>query len=136
MMFVVIKIITQELEIKSNFKQRLEFICKFFHIKPTIINGNIRKIDKTNLSYIEPHRIIVEDTTFLAFNYSTDIYVGSLNKKIQLVELKDYWNFSKDLYTHNIFSDKTIESIQDDYIWNKENDKNKNKGKDDYEIDM
>lgn len=136
MMFVVIKIITQELEIKSNFKQRLEFICKFFHIKPTIINGNIRKIDKTNLSYIEPHRIIVEDTTFLAFNYSTDIYVGSLNKKIQLVELKDYWNFSKDLYTHNIFSDKTIESIQDDYIWNKENDKNKNKGKDDYEIGM
>ena len=50
------------------------------------------------------------------------------------MELKDYWNFSKDLYTHNIFNDKTIESIQDDYIWNKENDKNKNKGKDDYEI--
>ena len=135
-MFVVIKIITQELEIKSNFKQRLEFICEFCHIKPTIINGSIRKIDKTNLSYIEPHRVIVKDTTFLAFNYSTDIYVGSLNKKIQLVELKDYWNFSKDLYTHNIFSDKTIESIQDDYIWNKENDKNKNKGKDDYEIEM
>ena len=134
MMFVVIKIITQELEIKSNFKQRLEFICKFFHIKPTIINVSIRKIDKTNLSY--PHRVIVKDTTFLAFNYSTDIYVGSLNKKIQLVELKDYWNFSKDLYTHNIFSDKTIESIQDDYIWNKENNKNKNKEKDDYEIGM
>ena len=136
MVFVVIKIITQELEIESNLKQRLEFICEFCHIKPTIINGSIRKIDKTNLSYIEPHKIIVKDTTFLAFNYSTDIYVGSLNKKIQLVELKDYWNFSKDLYTHNIFSDKTIESIQDNYIWNKENDKNKNKGKDDYEIGM
>ena len=134
MVFVVIKIITQELEIESNLKQRLEFICEFCHIKPTIINGSIRKIDKTNLSYIEPHKIIVKDTTFLVFNYSTDIYVGSLNKKIQLVELKDYWNFSKDLYTHNIFSDKTIESIQDDYIWNKENDKNKNKEKNDYEI--
>lgn len=132
----MIKIITQELEIKSNFKQRLEFICKFFHIKPAIINDSIRKIDKTNLSYIEPHRVIVKDTTFLAFNYSTDIYIGSLNKKIQLVELKDYWNFSKDLYTYNIFNDKTIESIQDDYIWNKENDKNKNKEKDDYEIGM
>lgn len=136
MMFVVIKIITQELEIESNLKQRLGFIREFCHIKPTIINVSIRKIDKTNLSYIEPHRVIVEDTTFLAFNYSTDIYVGSLNKKIQLVELKDYWNFSKDLYTHNIFNDKAIESIQDDYIWNKENDKNKNKGKDDYEIGM
>lgn len=31
-------------------------------------------------------------------------------------ERENYWNFSKDLYTHNIFSDKTIESIQDDYI--------------------
>ena len=134
MVFVVIKIITQELEIESNLKQWLEFICEFCHIKPTIINGSIRKIDKTNLSYIEPHRIIVKDTTFLAFNYSTDIYVGSLNKKIQIVELEDYWKFSKDLYTHNIFSDKTIESIQDDYIWNKENDKGKEK--DDYEIEM
>ena len=136
MVFVVIKIITQELEIESNLKQRLEFIWEFCHIKPTIINGSIRKIDKTNLSYIEPHKIIVKDTTFLVFNYSTDIYVGSLNKKIQLVELKDYWNFSKDLYTHNIFSDKTIKSIQDDYIWNNENDKNKNKEKNDYEIGM
>ena len=132
----MIKIITQELEIESNLKQRLEFIREFCHIKPTIINGSIRKIDKTNLSYIESHRVIVKDTTFLAFNYSTDIYVGSLNKKIQRVELKDYWNFPKDLYTHNILSDKTIESIQDDYIWNKENDQNKNKGKDDYEIGM
>ena len=50
-------------------------------------------------------------------------------------EREDYWNFSKDLYTHNIYSDKTIESIQDDYIWNKENNKNKDKGKDDYEIE-
>ena len=32
--------------------------------------------------------------------------------------------------------DKTIESIQEDYIWNKENDKDKDKGKDDYEIGM
>ena len=94
MVFVVIKIITQELKIESNLKQRLEFIWEFCHIKPTIINGSIRKIDKTNLFYIEPHKIIVKDTTFLVFNYSTDIYVGSLNKKIQLVELKDYWNFS------------------------------------------
>ncbi len=86
----MIKFTTQELEMESNLKQRIEFICEFCHIKPTIINGSIRKIDKTNLSYIEPHRVIVKDTTFLEFNYSTDIYVGSLNKKIQLVELEDY----------------------------------------------
>lgn len=132
----MVNIIKKEISLEESLKKKIEFICEFAKVQPTIINGSIRKIDKTNLSYIEPHKIIVKDTTFLAFNYSTDIYVGSLNKKIQLVELKDYWNFSKDLYTHNIFSDKTIESIQDDYIWNKENDKNKNKEKNDYEIGM
>lgn len=90
MVFVVIKFITQKLEVDSNLKQRLEFICEFCHIIPTIKNGSTKKIDKTYLSYIEPHRIIVKDTTFLAFNYSTDIYVGSLNKKFQLVKLEDY----------------------------------------------
>ena len=90
MVFVVIKIITQELEIESNLKQRLEFICEFCHIKPTIINGSIRKIDKTNLSYIEPHKIIVKDTTFLAFNYSNEIFIENLSNKIKLSELEDY----------------------------------------------
>ena len=86
----MIKFTTQELEMGSSLKHRIEFICEFCYIKPTIINGSIIKIDKTNLSYIESHRIIVKGTTFLAFNYSVDIYVGNPNKKIQLVELEDY----------------------------------------------
>ena len=86
----MIKIIEQEISFDDSLKKKLEFICDFCNTTPKFINGSIRKIDKTNLSYIEPHKIIVKDTTFLAFNYSTDIYVGSLNKKIQLVELEDY----------------------------------------------
>ena len=49
-------------------------------------------------------------------------------------EREDYWKVSKDMYEHGIFSDDTIESIKDDYIWNKENDKHKDKGRDDFEI--
>ena len=63
------KIIKQELEFEECLKQRLEFICEFCHIKPTIINGSIRKIEKTNISYIEPHRVIIKNITFLVFNY-------------------------------------------------------------------
>ena len=86
----MVNIIKEELSLEESLRKKIEFICDFTNNKPTIINGSIRKIDKTNLSYIEPHKIIVKDTTFLAFNYSTDIYVGSLNKKIQLMELEDY----------------------------------------------
>ena len=49
-------------------------------------------------------------------------------------EREDYWEFSKDLYEHGIFSDETIESIQDDYKWSKDSDKNKEYDKDDFEI--
>ena len=31
------------------------------------------------------------------------------------------------MYEHGIFNDDTIESIKDDYVWNKENDKHKKK---------
>lgn len=33
------------------------------------------KLDKTNLSYIEPHRVILKDITLLSLNYSHDVYV-------------------------------------------------------------
>ena len=90
MVFVVIKIITQELEIESNLKQRLEFICEFSKVTPTFINGSIRKIEKTNISYIEPYRVIIKNVTFLVFNYSNDVYVSNLSKKIKLSELEEY----------------------------------------------
>lgn len=88
----MINIIKQEIEMEKSLKQRLEFICNFCKITPIIINGSIRKIDKSNLQYVEPHRIIIKDITFLAFNYSNDIYIKNLSNKIKLTELEDYIN--------------------------------------------
>ena len=84
------KIIKEELRFEENLKKRLEFICEFSKVTPTFVNGSIRKIEKTNISYIEPHRIIINDITFLAFNYSTEIYIKNLSKKIQITELESY----------------------------------------------
>ena len=56
-----------------------------------IIKEELR-FEKTNISYIEPHRVIVKDTTFLVFNYSNDVYISNLAKKIKLSELEDYIN--------------------------------------------
>ena len=86
----MIKIIEQEIEMDTCLKQKLEFICDFCNTTPTIINGSIRKLDKTNLTYIEPHKVIIKNITFLVFNYSTDIYIKNLNNKIQLSELENY----------------------------------------------
>lgn len=69
----MINIIRQEIGVEKSLKKKLKFICSFCNTKFKILNGSIRKIDKTNLSYIEPYRIIIKDITFLAFNYSTDL---------------------------------------------------------------
>ena len=90
----MINIVTKELEFEEDLKKRIEFICDFCNTTPTIINGNIRNIDKTNLSYIEPHRIIIKGITFLAFNYSRTLFVGNLSNKL---ELKDLESFIKQL---------------------------------------
>ena len=86
----MINIVKKELEFDDELKKKIEFICSFCNTTPTIINGNIRKIDRTNLSYIEPHRIIINNTTFLAFNYSNEIFIENLSNKIKLSELEDY----------------------------------------------
>ena len=83
-------IIKEELQFEESLKQRLEFICEFSKVTPTFINGSIRKIEKTNISYIEPHRVIIKDITFLVFNYSSDVYISNLVNKIHLSELEEY----------------------------------------------
>ena len=86
----MVNIIKEEISLEESLKKKIEFICEFVKVQPTIINGSIRKIDKTNLTYIEPHMIIINNITFLAFNYSNEIFIENLSNKIKLSELENY----------------------------------------------
>lgn len=86
----MVNVTKEKLEIDKDLKKKIEFICSFCNTTPTIINGNIRKINKTNLNYIEPHRIIIKGITFLAFNYSNEIFIENLSKNIKLSDLEDF----------------------------------------------
>ena len=86
----MVNIIKQEIDIEETLRKKLEFVCNFCNTKCEIQKGSIRTIERTNLSYVEPHRIIINDITVLAFNYSTEIYIKNLSKKIQITELESY----------------------------------------------
>ena len=58
------KIIKQELEFEECLKQRLEFIFEFSKVNTTFINGSIRKLERTNITYIEPHRAIIKNMDY------------------------------------------------------------------------
>ena len=86
----MINIIKQEIPIDESLKKKLEFICDFCNTTPLFINGSIRKFDKSNLNFVEPHKVIIKNIIFLVFNYSNDIYIKNLNNKIQLSKLENY----------------------------------------------
>ena len=86
----MINIIKKEIDVEESLRKRLEVICDFCNTTPKFINGSIRKIDKTNLTYIEPHRIIINNITFLAFNYSNEIFIENLSNNIKLSDLENY----------------------------------------------
>ena len=80
----MVNVIKQEVRMEESLESRLKIICDFCNTTPTIINGIIRRVEHTNLTYIEPHRIIINDITFLAFNYFNEIFIENLNNKIKL----------------------------------------------------
>ncbi len=86
----MVNIIKQEIEMETALKNKIEFICSFCNTTPTIHNGSIRTIDHTNISYVEPHRIVIKGIIYLAFNYETNIYVENLSKPIPLKDIEEY----------------------------------------------
>ncbi len=68
----MVNIIKQEIDIEGSLRKKLELVCivcSFCNTKCEIQKGSIRTIKRTNLSYVEPHRIIIKGITFLVFNY-------------------------------------------------------------------
>ncbi len=51
-----LEITKEELEIDVNIQRKVDVICSFCQTKATYINGSIRRVKRTNLVYIEPHR--------------------------------------------------------------------------------
>lgn len=83
--------ITKEvLEIEETLQSKINNILSFLGIKTKIIKGNIISIDNTNLAYIEPHKLKINDITYLFFNECNDVYINTLKKSISITELENY----------------------------------------------
>ena len=84
------KINKQEIEIDFDTKKKIEVICSFCNATPTFYKGSIRTIEITNLSYLEPHRVIINGNMYLFFNKSDFVFYKNLNTKIKLIDLEKH----------------------------------------------
>jgi len=78
------------MEIEDTLDKRIKSILSFLGIKTKIIKGNIINIDNTNIAYIEPHKLIINDNTYLFFNNCKEVYINTLEESITITELQKY----------------------------------------------
>lgn len=47
-------------------------------------------VQETNLAYIEPHKIVINNIAYLFFNECDNVYINTLEQSITLNELENY----------------------------------------------
>lgn len=86
-MIVTIK---KEIKISKELLSKIQWACAFSKLTPQIINGSLRIIKHTNLAYVEPHRVIINNKLYLFFNEHDYFYIGNLKNKYPLKNLKNF----------------------------------------------
>ena len=84
------QIMKEKLNIDETLNKRINNLLKFVNIKSKLINGNIIHISRTNLAYIEPHKLIINEITYLFFNNCENVYINTLEQSILLNELEKH----------------------------------------------
>ena len=46
-------------------------------------------VEKTNLAYVEPHRVVIKDKLYLFFNEHEYFYIGNLANKYPISQLRE-----------------------------------------------
>ena len=84
------QIVKEKLEIDEVLKKKINNILKFNNIKAKLENGGIISLTNTNIAYIEPHKLEINEITYLFFNECEDVYMNDLSSSIPLKELEHF----------------------------------------------
>ena len=85
----MIRIVKRKLAVEKELLSKIEWACTFSNCEPKIKNGNLRMVEKTNIAYVEPHRVIIKDKLYLFFNEQDYFYIGSLDNKYPLSKFNE-----------------------------------------------
>ena len=85
----MIRIVKRKLSVEKELLSKIEWACTFSNCEPKIKNGNLRKLEKFNVAYVEPHKAIIKDKTYLFFNSHDYFYINDLTNKYHLSSLRE-----------------------------------------------
>ena len=91
----MLNIIKEKLDLSPDLKKKINWASKYTSTPITLEKGHLIKLEPSNLAYVDPHKVIINNYTFLFFNGIDDFYINSLREKHNLSELENYFKLAK-----------------------------------------
>ena len=85
----MISTVKREIAIEKELRSKIEWACTFSNCEPNIKNGNLRMVEKTNIAYVEPHRVFIKDKLYLFFNEHDYFYINDLTNKYPITKFRE-----------------------------------------------
>ncbi len=80
----MLNIIKEKLEISPDLKKKINWAKNYTSVSITIEKGALIKLKPTNIAYVDPHKVIINNYTFLFFNGIDIFYINTLKEKVIL----------------------------------------------------
>ena len=84
------QIVKEKLDIDEKLEKKINNLLKFNNIKAKLKQGSIISLTNTNVAYIEPHTLEINEITYRFFNDCEDVYINDLSRSIPLKELERF----------------------------------------------
>lgn len=81
---------TKELVISEELKRKVEIICRFANKKYTLTNGSLIGYKGTNLAFVKPHILTIDNNDYLIFEEFDHVFINGYENKILFKDLEEY----------------------------------------------
>ena len=79
---------TKEIIMSNELKRKVEIVCRFTNTKAKIHNGSIVSIKKTNVAFVSPHVVVINDISYLMYDETDVVFINDLSIKIKFKDLE------------------------------------------------
>ena len=91
----MLNIIKEKLDLSPELKKKINWAKNYTSASITLEKGHLIRLEPTNLAYVDPHKVIINNYTFLFFNGVESFYINSLKEQHNLSELEKYFKLAK-----------------------------------------
>ena len=87
-MIDMLNVVKEKLELSPDLRKKINRASKYASTSITLEKGALIKLEPTNIAYVDPHKVIINDIKFLFFNGVDCFYINSLNDKHEFLEFE------------------------------------------------